>query len=329
MNQPIFNSNSFSELLGRVQYETYLLEAAYVISEQALWPELPDSVIYRFNDSTPQFGVVGGGCLVEGDWKPRFLEVGAPLILVSCFKVLDQLIEWAITAVMDNGKCPWQFSEKIKKLNKLSEIFPEVIESRPWLKERIIGLYKTLDPIRGVIIHGKQFTSVGGNICITGTKKDPNFNLNISSNDLRIFAKTILSIINYSINEWVLNDFREKELRHDFGILQQLHGKIDLNQKKPFHPTVRLYSDAASLSKINPKSIQQDLSENYKDKDCSFDLRVIVIQDGVPQSAYLIPWRVIPRLDSVVGDNMDIEEHQCDIPSDIKPNDIDSVLSGN
>ncbi|MCI5224322.1 MAG: hypothetical protein D3924_17050 [Candidatus Electrothrix sp. AR4] len=72
------------------------------------------------------------------DWRPAFLNVGAPLVFVTTFKLLDMFIEW----VLEKNECnaTFQFQEKIKQLKSSQpSIFPSFIESRPWLKKRLIG----------------------------------------------------------------------------------------------------------------------------------------------------------------------------------------------
>ena len=52
----------------------------------------------------------------------------------------------------ENGfKVGYRFSEKIKSL-QLAPQYSPTIEGRPWLKERLEGLYTSLDALRGTII---------------------------------------------------------------------------------------------------------------------------------------------------------------------------------
>src|SRR5438132_3727262 len=88
-----FTPDAFLKLAERTEYEIWLLEAVYAIVEQELFPEWPDSTIYPADGSRPQVIRHGRGNVVIGDWRPAFLNTGAPLVFVSTFKVLDVLVE--------------------------------------------------------------------------------------------------------------------------------------------------------------------------------------------------------------------------------------------
>lgn len=76
------------------------------------------------------------------DWRRSFLRAGGPLVFVTVFKILDMLIEWVLA---QNGLRPtFRFAQKIVNLETASPIFPSAIESRPWLRERLVALYQTL-----------------------------------------------------------------------------------------------------------------------------------------------------------------------------------------
>ncbi len=67
----------------------WLLEAVYAIVEQELFPSFPDAVIYPVDSSRPEFIAHARCDVVIGDWRPGFLNAGAPLVFISTFKLLD------------------------------------------------------------------------------------------------------------------------------------------------------------------------------------------------------------------------------------------------
>ena len=78
------------------------------------------------------------------------------------------LIEWILE---ENGvPSTFRFQQKLQHL-KGSPIFPQTIEFRPWLKERLTGLYSTLEPLRGTIIHDKHFTATDGAIRVSSSER--------------------------------------------------------------------------------------------------------------------------------------------------------------
>jgi len=232
--------SALSGLSERVEYEMWLLEAVYAISEQELFPSWPDAVIYPAGSSTAHFYVYGRANAVIGDWRPGFLNAGAPLVLVSIFKLLDMLIEWILE---ENGeRSTFRFQQKLRCL-ECSPIFPQSIESRPWLKERLIRLYRTLEPLRGTIIHNKHFTATDGAIRVSSSREGIlKVVVEISAERLRKLAVVMISVVRYVVSMWRLDEHREKVLRHELDQLATLHGLPLLGQKKPFHTCVRVYS---------------------------------------------------------------------------------------
>ncbi|WP_200963907.1 hypothetical protein [Acidovorax sp. Root219] len=204
--QPKFATDALDRLAERVDYEEWFLEAIHSIAEQDLFPSWPDAVIYPINQPKPIYYTFGRGNVILGDWRPGFLAAGAPLIFICTFKILDMLIEWILN---ENGlPSSFRFQEKLKNL-KNSPKFPPVIECRPWLQERLIGLYAELEPLRGTVIHDKHFTSTGGGIEVSSSKKGAvGPPLSVCADSLRKLGLTIVSILKYVKGTWLIDDFR-------------------------------------------------------------------------------------------------------------------------
>jgi hypothetical protein len=313
---PVFDASAFLRLGERTEYETWLLEAVYAIVEQELFPTWPDAVVYPVDKSKAQFFVHARGNIIVGDWRPGFLNAGAPLVFVSTFKLLDMLIEWILEE--NQVASTFRFQEKLQHLNG-SPIFPALIDARPWLKERLVGLYRTLEPLRGTIIHDKYFTAADGAIRVSSSKKGIiGSAVEISAAHLRKLALTIVSVLRYVDGTWHLDDLREKTLRHDLDELVALHGLPLLGQQHPFHMRVRVYSTGSDPLQVDPTAIQSDLAARYLNQDCSFDLRVLMVRDGAVVEAYLFPWPLfaVPGYDWSHGINA--EQYRTAIPDDIK-----------
>jgi len=316
-SHPTFDASALLKLAERTEYETWLLEAVYALVEQELFPSWPDAVIYPVDKSKAQFFVHARGNLVIGDWRPGFLNAGAPLVFVSTFKLLDMFIEWILE---ENGvPSTFRFQQKLQHL-KGSQIFPPLIESRPWLKERLAGLYRTLEPLRGTIIHDRHFTATDGAIRVSSSKKGIiGSAVEISAAHLRKFALTIVSVLRYVDGTWHLDELREKILRHDFDELVALHGLPLLGQKRPFHTRVRVYLTGSDPLHVDPLAIRGDLAARYVDQDCSFDLRILMVKGGEVVDAYLFPWALFAVAGSHWGQGIDVQQYRAAVPDDIKP----------
>ncbi|MEL7941687.1 hypothetical protein [Pseudomonas delhiensis] len=316
-SHPTFDVGSLSRLAERTEYEIWLLEAVYALVEQELFPSWPDTVVYPVDKSQAQFFGYGRINIVLGDWRPSFLNASPPLVFVSTFKLLDMFIEWILE---ENGvPSTFRFQQKLQHL-KGSPIFPQTIETRPWLKERLIGLYSILEPLRGTIIHDKHFSVTGGAIQISSSRKGiVGAAVEISAANLRMLAVTIVSVLRYVDGNWYFDELREKILRYELDELVTLHGLPLLGQKRPFHTCVRVYLEGPDPLDFNPMVIQGDLAARYVDQDCSFDLRVLMVKGGEVVDAYLFPWALISVESPDWRQVVDAQQYRAALPDDIKP----------
>lgn len=321
-SHPTFDASALSRLAERTEYEIWLLEAVYRIVEQELFPARPDGAVYPVDKSKVQFYVHARANMVIGDWRPGFLNAGAPLVFVSTFKLLDMLIEWTLE---ENGPpSTFRFQQKLERL-KGSPIFPQTIETRPWLKERLTGLYGTLEPLRGTIIHDKHFTATDGAIRVSSSGKGivgPPVDINAAH--LRTLAVTVVSVLRYIDGTWHLDELRERILRHKLDELVTLHGLPLLGQERPFHTCVRVYLESSDPFDVDPMLIQGDLATRYIDQDCSFDLRVLIVKGSDVVDAYLFPWALVGTASSNWRQGIDAQHYRTTIPDDINPEHLDT-----
>jgi hypothetical protein len=297
----------------------------YALAEQELFPSWPDAVVYPVDKSKAQFIVQGRGNIVIGDWRPGFLNAGAPLVFVSTFKLLDMLIEWILE---ENGiPSTFSFQQKLQHL-KSSPIFPQSIESRPWLKQRLTGLYCTLEPLRGTIIHDKHFTAIDGAIRVSSSRKGMvGAAVDINAGQLRKLAVTVMSVLKYVDGTWHLDELREKILRHELDELVTLHGLPLLGQKRPYHTRVRVYLTGSDPFDVDPMIIRNDLAARYVDQDCSFDLRILMVKSSEVVYAYLFPWTLVSAASSDWRQGLDAQHFRTAVPDDIKPEHL-GISSG-
>jgi hypothetical protein len=316
------------------------LEAVYRIAEFIETPwfcKIPDTLISPIDSSEVNVvyscelnGVIGGGI----PWQAGFLNAGAPLVFISTFKALDMFIEWVLE---QNGCEPenkktksFTFKEKKVFLEKSpSPIFPDVIQIRPGLQERLIGLYKKLEPFRGTIIHDRHFTSADGVLRVSSRTKDGQVNpeFEISRVELSKLASSVVSVLKYVNGTWSLTDqYHEKILRHNLDCLTRLHDLPSLGQRQPICRTVRVYSTNPDPRVIKPTraAILSAIEKQHPDNDCMFDLRVVTVNDGKVAKAFLFPWKLFDNQGDNWGINVNIDEYRISIPSDIDPKHLEN-----
>lgn len=245
--------------------------------------------------SSPNFIHSASGDLVIGDWRPGFLKAGAPLVFVITFKLLDMLVEW----ILEANECSptFRFTAKLKHLND-PLVYPEPFQAKEWLWSRVLGLYRRMEPLRGTIIHDKHFDTSNGTVNFSGSRKRAvGGKVEIGPELLRTLALTVISILRYIDGGWKLNEYHEKVLQYNLDNLTDIHHLPPLGQLLPYYPTVRVFVAASDSLTVNLEQIHNDLSSHYPNNDCMFDLRVVIVREGIAVDAFLFPWSLIRKAD--------------------------------
>lgn len=323
MANPVQFDQAFLHKLAELtEYERWFLEAVYDLAGKPLFPTWPDSVVYFPNESKPIITNYMSGNIILGNWRSGFLAAGSPLVFVTTFKLFDMFID----LVLETNRIgrTFRFEQKISQL-KNGVQFPTFIESHSWLKDRIVGLYETLEPLRGTIIHDKHFSTSDGNLKVASSKRGVvGPEQTIDSNQLRDLTVLIISIIHYEDGSWVIDPYKEKILRRTLDTLHEFHGQPLLDQLHPIFLTVRQYCKHSENIKIDLKRIRNDLRQRFSNEDVVFDLRIIIASDDLKSlTPILLPWAEIENQgDELLIGPSQISKYYSTMPADIKPEEV-------
>ncbi len=317
-----YPSSALSDLTERTEYEAWLLEAVYEIVNQSLAVEGGNEFVYPPNGGPPTLTISCAARFILGDWRIVFLEAGAPLVFVTSFKLLDMLLEWVLT---QNGKnSTHRFEQKIKEL-KGSVMFPPLIETRTWLRERLITLYVQLEPLRGTVIHNRHFQTTGGTLEVSSSKRGTvGPVVTIASTDLRNLALVLVSLIRYLEGTWEMDLFREKRIRRAIDDLAHLHHLDPLGQLPPVFFTVRVYVPDMDSIEIDLGKIRSDIAARRPGQDVLFDVCIIAVaSDGSSATAHLI------RCDQLQNMGLRLRKTRAELATSSVslPTDIDSAAT--
>jgi hypothetical protein len=311
-----FGLDAIEDLRTRTEYEAWLLEAAYELSDKALAGQRLDLLIYPPGGGPPTVTAFASTNVRLGDWREGFLKAGAPLVFVTTFKLLDMFFEWILA---QNGKTQtFRFNQKIAALDDNLR-FPHLVASRPWLKERLINLYRNLEPFRGTIVHERHFTSSDGGLEVSRSKAGVvGQAIRLSSDDLRALTIVVVSVLRYLEGTWILDSFCEKRLRWFLDKLTQLHMLPSLGQAQPRFITVRKYMPAGSAVQFDLQVIAKDALARNPKCDVVFDLSIIRLDAEQNRSAaYLIPSQLIHRAGTTLAiSERDLEQYSVALPAD-------------
>lgn len=292
ISKPYTCKEALTDLRERTQYEAWLLEEICRIADIPLTPLEFDAIVYPPNGAPHTYGVVVFGDVVCGDWRPAFLNAGAPLVFVTGFKLLDMLIEWVLA---QNGiPLTFQLTQKISAI-KGPVLFPPLIETRVWLRERLIALYEQLEPLRGTVIHARHFKAENGVLHVSSSKRGTiGPIITIEPSDLRNIALVLVSLLRFLDGAWVFDSFRELHLRFALDNLAHLHGLPLLGQLTPAFLNVRLYVPDGETLEFDLERIRNDVANRLQGYDVVFNVRIIAVAScGTAATAFVIPWELI------------------------------------
>lgn len=292
------SQESLERLRERVQYEDWLLESVYRLVEQDLFPHWPDELIFRLGQVKPEKHTFARASIDLFDWRDRFLNVGAPLIFVSAFKLLDMMFEWILAE--NDREVGFRFQKKVDESKQKGLCYPAFFNEKDWLVERMQAIYELAAPLRGTIIHDRAFHSDGGHLEVAPTKGEKvGEAVRLESADLRAMAQVCVSVLRYVTGEWTLTPYREKLLRWHLDQLSKLHRLGTLGQLPPKHLTARWETTGSGISKAQLSCVREEASRSWPTCDITFDLRLVRYEGGSTPRAFLIPWAALDRLHTI------------------------------
>ncbi len=286
----LYTPQALKDLQERIEYEAWLLETVYKVANRHFISKL----IYPKNGDNPKkfdhgFDGDEGGIYI-GDWRAGFKKECAPLVFVTAFKLLDSFIEWIL---IENSKLKHPSSKFCVKIKAIEDppafYFPDVIESRSWLRERFIAFYEQFEPLRGTVIHNHHFTNADGILEICPSKKGiAGSAVRFTEDDLRNIVHIFIPVIRAIESGKSLDANQEKFLRYRLDTLSQFHNFPPLGQLLPAFLKVSFYDSGEEQFEFDISKIEKDIAENYKDRDVmSFDIH---IADSAGVTTHIIPW---------------------------------------
>lgn len=326
MPLPNFDPAAIAKLDERIEYELWLLELVYAIVDDSLVFKDQDVLIFPPSGGPPptEFGPMCGR-ITFGDWRPGFVDAGAPLLFVTAFKVLDMLVEWVLE---QNGTLPgWQFSKKLSTARQGTIAYPTAIESRPWLRERLIALYEHLEPLRSTIIHQRHFKTSAGSLQVSSSKGGViGPSVSVSDAEIRKLSLLLVSVLHCIRGTWILDSFREKRLRRTLDELAPIHRLPVLGQLEPVLKNIRVYRLEADPIELDLQPLRSEALKRASQQDVVFRLRIVVVSnDGKTVEAFQYPFEELQGPTLTVW-RADRGKFSAPLPGDVDPVDVAQQL---
>ena len=219
------------------------------------------------------------------------LNATMPLTFVAFFKTLDMIFEWIFA---ENGlKIPRQFAAKVELLKKKHQL-PPLFESRPYLYDYAKALFCQLLRYRNEVVHENRFCVSEGTLTLSSSMQGTS--LTLSGKQVDCLGRFVRVVARALTGKTVIDDYKDKMLRHYLDILAPAHGLATFGQQPPLFVHVELtepkQGPAFLVDLKNVRKNVRDLSaRDFPNQETIFDLTV----EGVEGEHLIAKWHFAPE----------------------------------
>ncbi len=231
---------------------------------------------------------------------PALMNAMMPLTFIASFKALDMIFEWIFEENCRLGnipKVPWHFQEKVKLLKKESHLqLPPLFESQPYLYTYAKALFCQLLPYRHEVVHKNSFSVSKDTLTLSSSEQSTS--LTLSSKQIDYLMRFVRLLVRALVDEIVVNDYKDRMIRHYLDVLAPVHGLKTFNQQVPRFVHVKLTAPKHGAAfPADLKQVRDKLALTYPGQEVVFDLKVRAVDgDKLIAKWYFAP-EEIPDLD--------------------------------
>ncbi len=246
----------------------------------------------------------------SNDWRPGFNSIGAPLVYIASFKVIDLIVEFILRL------SPYKITQFEKKIELFdSSDLPDVMKENSFLAHYLKSIFSNGYKIRNVLVHRSSF--VTGSWGIKGEildRKEKGVPFSISWKNIQGLAIFAI-LLSDAIATGKISRFNCKLMKRALDSMLELHKLPGFGQAAPAYAKARIFrllSDHIDLNFVNivdfvNSPTQQPDPETddihlVKLFDFDVDLELFVIDScGLINGVYVIPYEAAIALDSPVS----------------------------
>ena len=223
-----------------------------------------------------------------------------PLTFIASFKGLDMIFEWILEENCRLGKIqtvPWNFKKKVKLLKKETNLqLPSLFGSQPYLYTYARALFCHLLPYRNEVVHKNSFSVSKDTLTLSSSKQSTC--LTLSSKQVDCLVRFVRLLVRALVGEIVVNDYKDRMIRHYLDVLAPVHGLETFNQRAPRFVHVELTAPKHGAAfPADLKQVRDLISDTFEDQEVFFDLKVRAVDgDKLIAKWYFAPEEV-PDLD--------------------------------
>lgn len=294
----MYNLDSQQKLKEKVDYEIWLLdflsktqekyEGGTDISTITLTNEQPGAhVAIKLTE------VIGSGAAIE------VMNKIMPLTFTASYKILDMIFEWILEENREAGKIegiPWQFLEKIKKIQNSLLSYPPLFQSKPYIRDYLFALYSSLLKFRNEVVHKNNFSVLDNKLKIDTIEDGQSYTLVLDRGELSALIKTTVAAVNLLTGVLLYGPQEERLFKYHLDRIQKLHGLSMFKQTKPLLINVILNVPIEKkLFSANLKFVRREVKRIHPNTDVQFNLKIIGLVNNKPSVSWLFPANDVPE----------------------------------
>lgn len=217
-------------------------------------------------------------CQVEDDYETSLasyyiapiLNAMMPLTFVAFFKTLDMLFEWIFEG--NDKTIPRQFKYKVELLKQDLKL-PPLFESQPHLYDYAKALFCQLLPYRNAVVHENSFSVSEGTLTLSSAKKGTS--LTLSREQVDCLGRFACVVVRALTGEIVIDNYKDKMLRHYLDILAPVHILATFGQQPPCFVHVKLtVPKKGPAFPVDLKNVREKIVRRFPNQETIFDLEV-------------------------------------------------------
>jgi len=219
------------------------------------------------------------------------------LAFLSCFKILDGIVEWILECNVDAAhlaKFRWPFDCKIQDIKNPNLVLPPLLDKYDWLKMRTFSLYTNLIPFRNEVVHRHKYEVLNGVLVIEDTKEGHGV-LQIDRHKLGSLARFIIGLGDCLTDEATLDKHLTLLMRYYADQIADIHGMIVFDQKEPLVVNVKLtVPEEDGNFTADLEHVRRRVKRMHPGREVLFNLTLCAIRNAETIWKWEIPYDAVP-----------------------------------
>lgn len=227
----------------------------------------------------------------------KLLNSISALSFLSCFKILDGIVEWVLECNFNAGhlaKLQWPFKSKVQDIEKSSLVLPPLFVKNDWLKRIMFSLYTNLIPFRNEVVHRHKYEVLDGVLTIKDTKKGHGI-LKIDRHKLGSLARFVIGLDDCLTEEATLDKHMTALMRYYADQIADIHGMAVFDQKEPLVVNVKLtVLEEEGIFTADLEHVRQEVQRIHPGREVLFNLSLCAVLGDKPIWKWEIPYEAVP-----------------------------------